>query len=407
MKRRLSAPWPGLIAALLLWGGGSSQAAPQPGAYQLRYSFGAYPDGSEPAGGLVADAAGNLYGTTRAGGRMHGGVVYRIDGVSGAESVLHSFDHTNPYDAWQPSGAMLLDSADKLYGVATSGGGGWGAGAVFTVDLQARAETLLHSFTGGAADGSSPSDPLLLDANGNLFGTTPHGGANSTGILFEIAPDGRETVLASFGEAESGAPAVPSGKLALDAAGNLYGTTQYGGMYGYGSVWRFTPASGSTPAELTVLHSFSFAPADGEQPTGGVLLDAATGTLYGTTEIGGAHDAGTVFSCSINGSGERIVYSFGNTRGNDGMWPMAPLVMDSAGTLYGTTESGGAGYGTVFALAPATGVETVLHSFGGYAAGDGGSPGRAQLLIDAAGQLVGTTRSGGADDNGTVYALPR
>ena len=407
MKRRLTAPWTSLIAALLLWGGGSSHAAPQTGAYQLRYSFGAYPDGSDPSGGVVADAAGNLYGTTQDGGRWHVGTIYRIDGASGAESVLHAFDPTNPYDAWQPSGSMVLDSADRLYGVATRGGGGWGAGAVFTLDVQARAASLLHSFTGGAADGAAPSDTLLLDAQGDLFGTTPFGGANSTGTLFEITPDGHETVLASFGEAESGAPAVPSGNLALDAAGHLYGTTQFGGMYDYGTVWQFTLASGSTPAALKVLHSFAFAPADGEQPTGGVLLDAATGTLYGTTESGGANNAGTVFRCGIDGSGERIVHAFGDSSSGDGMWPMAPLVIDSTGTLYGTTESGGVGYGTVFALDPATGIETVLHRFGGYAAGDGSSPGRAQLLIDAAGELVGTTRTGGADDNGTVYALPR
>ena len=114
MKRRLSAPWTSLIAALLLWGGGSSHAAPQTGAYQLRYSFGAYPDGSNPSGGVVADAAGNLYGTTQNGGRMHVGTIYRIDAASGAESVLHAFDPTNPYDAWQPSGSMVLDSADRL-----------------------------------------------------------------------------------------------------------------------------------------------------------------------------------------------------------------------------------------------------------------------------------------------------
>ena len=406
MERFPRAPLARLLATLTLCCCASSQAAPTAaGTYQLRHSFGAYPDGQEPSGGLVADAAGNLYGTTAAGGRMRVGTVYRLDATSWAESVLHSFDNTNPNDAWTPSDAMVFDGADRLFGVAASGGMGWGA--VFMVDLPARAESLAYTFTGDAKNGYGPISPLLRDAQGDLFGTTTDGGANSTGTVFEITPDGRKTVLASFGEAEAGAPASPSGTLALDAAGNLYGTTQFGGSYNYGTVWRLTPASGTTPAALTVLHSFSFAPGDGEQPVGGVLLDAAHGMLYGTTEIGGAHDFGTVFSCATDGSSARVVYAFGANGQDDGAWPLAPLLMDSAGVLYGTTESGGSGHGTVFALVPSTGQETVLHRFAGYAGGDGSSPYRAQLVIDAAGELVGTTRYGGTDDKGTVYSVPR
>ena len=404
MKRSLSAPLSGLIAALALCGCGGGHGSPA--AYSLRHAFAAPPGATEPTGGLVADAAGNLYGTASTGGTKRLGAVYRIDAATGVESVLYSFLGAEQGDAQKPIGQLVLDSAGNLYGVARDGGSD-DVGAVFRIDANSHAESLLHSFTYGTQDGTLPTNSLLIDGQGNLFGTTTQGGANDTGTVFEITPDGRETLLASFGQAEAGEPAVPRGDLALDSAGNLYGTTQFGGSSGHGTVWKLAAASRGATVVPTVLHSFAGPPADGAEPVGGVLLDAASGTLYGTTQLGGVNDTGTVFRCAVDGSGERIVYAFADLSGNDGAAPMAPLVMDSAGMLYGTTDAGGTGFGTVFAVDPVSGRETVLHRFGGYAGGDGQMLRNARLMIDTAGQLVGVTQLGGANNTGVVYSLPR
>ena len=403
MKRKLSAAWSPLMALLLLCAGGSSHAAPGPGGYQLRYSLTVIPNGSRPDAGLVADAAGNLYGTTEIGGSSRSGAVYRIDARTGAETVLHSFDYRTHSGAY-PSAALVIDGSGNLYGV-TPYGGEYGDGVVFRIDAKTDAATVLHNFGSNALDGENPRGSLRLDAHGNLFGTTQWGGANESGTVFEITSWGSEIVLASFGGSGALSPRLPSGDIALDAAGNVYGTSKHGGTDDFGTVWRLSPPAGGAPAVLTVLHSFIGMPIDGEYPVGGVRLDAAGTTLYGTTNLGGADDAGTVFRCGVDGSGERTLHAFGTA--NDGAHPLAPLVIDGAGVLYGTTESGGSGYGTVFALDPASGIETVLHRFGGYAAGDGGDPLHAGLMIDSAGDLVGATQTGGSYDNGTVYSLQR
>ena len=404
MKRTLSTPLSSLIAALALCGCGGGHGSPA--AYSLRHTFQIPPGAGQPRGGLVDDTAGNLYGTASTGGTKRFGAVYRIDAVTGVESVLYSFLGVAQNDAQNPIGQLVFDSTGDLYGVASNGGSN-DVGAVFRIDANSHAESLVHSFAPGPQDGALPSRSLLIDGQGDLFGTTTQGGANDTGTVYEITPDGRETLLASFGQAAAGKPAVPRGELALDSAGNLYGTTQFGGSSGHGTVWELASSSRGATVLPTVLHSFAGPPADGTEPVGGVLLDAASGTLYGTTQLGGINDAGTVFRCGVDGSGERIVYAFADISGNDGAAPMAPLVMDSSGVLYGTTDAGGSGYGTVFAVDPASGRETVLHRFGGYPAGDGQTPLNARLMIDTAGQLVGVTQLGGANNTGVIYRLPR
>jgi uncharacterized repeat protein (TIGR03803 family) len=266
---------------------------------------------------------------------------------------------------------------------------------------------VLHSFAGPPTDGAHPYAGLLRDAGGNLYGTTAYGGAYHRGAAFELSPTGTETVLQSFCGADG---AYPYAGLIRDAAGNLYGTTNQGGAYtgicanegGCGVVFKLGPAGIET-----VLHSFTGA--NGIGPYAGLVQDAG-GNLYGTAAVGGTSGEGVVFKVSPIGT-ETILHSF--TGGADGAFPAAGLVRDGAGNLYGTTAQGAESSrncdfysgtcGVVFKLSP-TGTETVLHSFAGYPT-DGGVP-FAGLIRDAAGNLYGTTNTGGASSTCTVgYGL--
>jgi uncharacterized repeat protein (TIGR03803 family) len=344
------------------------------------------PNGSAPAGALIQDAAGNLYGTTTSGGNGFG-TIFKLDS-SRHETVLHVFKGP---DGATPYGALVLDSLGNIY-ATTSGGGNAGLGTVFKIDPQGN-EIVLHSFN-GTPDGANPYAGLVVDSSGNLYGTTANGGAFGSGTVFEIAPSGVETVLHSF----AGGPtdgAGPMARLTLDGNGNLYGTTFAGGTGGYGTVFRLDPTNLET-----VIYNFTGGP-DGGNPLGGVTLDA-TGVLYGTTELSSSTVRpygcckGTVFV--LNGSNETVLYTF--TGGNDGGTPACDLVLYN-GVLYGTTMSGGPSQGgTVFALDVVTGSETVLHGFTGQ--GDGGTP-RAGLLLSAPGILYGTAQRGGQFMKGVVY----
>jgi uncharacterized repeat protein (TIGR03803 family) len=228
-----------------------------------------------------------------------------------------------------------------------------------------------------------------MDQSGNLYGTTVAGGSNcpasdygGCGTVFKIAPDGTETVLYSFcpdnNRCNDGI--YPHAGLIMDGTGNLYGTAEEGGLYGYGTVFKL-----ARHGTLTVLHSF--ASTDGIFPYAGLIMDGA-GNLYGTAVEGGQNNDGTVFKLAPNGT-LTVVHAFAST---DGASPYAGLIMDDAGVLYGTTSQGGAsGYGTVFKL-KLDGKEIVLHSFAG--GNDGAFP-YAGLIADAAGHLLGTTENGG------------
>jgi uncharacterized repeat protein (TIGR03803 family) len=224
-------------------------------------------DGSAPTAPLIEDAAGNLYGTTSAGGYGFG-VVFKLDSAH-HETVLHAF--TGP-DGATPYGALLLDGFGNIYGTTSAGGDG-GLGTVFRIDPQG-IETVLHSFT-GTPDGAYPSAGLVSDNSGNLYGTTENGGAFGYGTLFKIEAGGVETVLHSF----AGGPtdgANPKARLILDLGGNLYSTTFAGGSAGYGTVFTL-----DTTNTETVLYNFTGG-ADGGNPYGGVTRDS-DGVLYGTT----------------------------------------------------------------------------------------------------------------------------
>jgi uncharacterized repeat protein (TIGR03803 family) len=261
-------------------------------------------------------------------------------------------------------------------------------------------EKVLHSFINDGTDGNEPYAGLIFDAAGNLYGTTLGGGTAFIGTVFELTPAGggtwTEKVLHSFVGGTDGT--APFGSLIFDAAGNLYGTTSEGGPSNAGTVFELTPAGGGTWTEQ-VLHTFGSS-TDGIDPVAGLIFDG-TGNLYGTTSRGGTYNLGTAFELTPAGGGtwtERVTHSFGN--GTDGANPQAGLIFDGVGNLYGTTFAGGSfGGGTVFRL-NAQG-EVLLQNFSGA---DGVSP-QGGMLLDTSGNLYGTTLNGGSSNVGTVFEI--
>jgi uncharacterized repeat protein (TIGR03803 family) len=323
--------------------------------------------------------------------------------AKGNLSVLYAFQ-----GEYNPVSALIADASGNLYGTLENGGA-QGVGAVFKLAPNG-SFTVLHSFTGGM-DGGSPISGLTMDASGNFYGTTGDGGANNFGTVYEITAGGDEVVLHAFAGGSDGA--YPWGNVMLDAAGNLYGTTRAGGngnctggYTGCGVVFKIAPSG--TEA---VLYAFTGTNGDGISPAAGVIADAS-GNLYGTTDSGGSNtcDCGTVFKLATDGT-ETILYAFQG--GSDGANPLAGLVIDGVGNLYGTTYAGGSndncqrsgstlGCGTVFEIS-SNGSERVLHSF---KSGDRGGyyPSLGSLIFDSAGNLDGTTSFGTAN-GGTVFQL--
>jgi uncharacterized repeat protein (TIGR03803 family) len=365
------------------------------------YSFTGRRDGVSPAAALIRDAAGNLYGTTSLGGDVNCnngygcGTVFKID-PAGKKMVLHRFKGGT--DGAIPLAGLLRDRKGNLYGTTQSGGdptcnSPTGCGTVFKLDATGK-ETVLYSFKGGT-DGAGPHASLVQDTAGNLYGTTVDGGAFGWGTVFKLDKSGVEAVLHNFGVGADGQD--PIGGLVPDAAGNLYGTTAFGGAFLNGTVFKLDKGG-----SYTVLYSFGDG-ADGAAPYAGLVRDKA-GNLYGTTYLGGGYGWGTVFKLDTSGH-ESVGHSFALVA--DGELPFAALVRDAAGNLYGTTTQGGgtSNYGTVFKL-DKDGKETVLHSFTGGA--DGAWP-YAGLIRDKAGNLYGTTAGGGTGSCdagcGTVFKL--
>ena len=323
------------------------------GRETVLYSFGGGADGWDPYAGVIRDSAGNLYGTTFAGGTAGKGVVYKLD-TPGHETVLYSF--TGGSDGGNPYAGVIRDSAGNLYGT-TGFGGTAGSGVVYEVDAAGH-YTMLYAFTGGA-DGNIPAG-VVRDSAGNLYGTTYEGGTANQGVVYKLDTSGHQTVLYNFTGVADGS--LPQSGVIADAAGNLYGTTAQGGTTNAGVVYKLDAAG-----HYTVLYAFTGG-ADGGSPYAGVIGDPA-GNLYGTTYIGGAAASGVVYKMDARGQ-ETVLFSFAAT---DGKSPFAGVTGDSAGNLYGTTVNGGAlDRGIVYKL-EVTGRETVLHSFTGGT--DGGNPG--------------------------------
>jgi len=281
--------------------------------------------------------------------------------------------------------AGLIALNGTLYGT-TYEGGRYGKGTVFAVSPRG-AERVLHQF-GGPSDGANPQ-AALIEVGGLLFGTTYDGGTDNRGTVFEIGIDGGEKIIHSFSKSASDGANPQAELLAID--GVLYGTTDAGGAHEAGTVFAV-----STAGAERVLYSFGRTHADGANPQ--AALTNVSGALVGTTYAGGVNGAGTVFALNMSGA-EKVLYNFGQTP-TDAANPQAGL-LDVNGVLYGTTQQGGVnGLGTIFALSR-SGVERVEHSFGG--ASDGQLP--AAGLIDISGKLYGTTYQGGARNLGTVFAF--
>lgn len=385
--------------------------------------------GNSPPAGLIFDQAGNLYGTTGAGGTYNQGVVFELtpkaDG-GWTERVLYNFcSVTNCADGGRPAAGLIFDSTGNIYGTAVEGGSGF-SGVVFELTPNAHgswSETVLYSFCSvtNCADGWFPLAGLIFDTKGNLYGTTELGGKGATcysscGTVFELTPHSNgswtEKVLHSFCAGQScrlDGQFLRSG-LTFDGAGNLYGTTQSGGASYGGTVFKLTPKTNGSWTEK-ILYSFAGGD-DGAEPLASVIFDQA-GNLYGTTGAGGdpsyceRQGCGAVFKLAPNQDGswnESVIHRF--TTPDGGRSPFANLTFDIAGNLYGTTEYGGDSSchcGVVFKLAPNSNggwSETVLLSFDD----DPGARPVAGVIFDAAGNLYGTTY-GEKSAKGSVFEI--
>jgi uncharacterized repeat protein (TIGR03803 family) len=369
--------------------------------------------GSTPASALISDGAGNLYGTTVGGGAHALGTVFELSPATGGgytETVLHSFGRADGSDGISPYAGLVRDSAGNLYGTTNAGGSDHN-GIVFELSPTSGSswtEKILYVFQGQTPDECSPRTTLLLDSAGNLYGTTSWCGSSDKGTIFELTPKTGGLWQSKLLFAFNGTNGYFPFSLVLDAFGNLYGATAYGGANGVGTVFELKPVNGVWKEH--VLHDFDNNGVDGANPQAGLIFDSK-GNLYGTTQLGGANGYGTVFELSPAARGawtETILHNFTNT-GGDGYYPEAPLIFDIAGNLYGTTTRGGSnGFngGTVFELTPDGSVwnETVLHSFG---SSEDGSLVFSGLLLDGSGNLYGTTETGGAVTKpaGTVFQL--
>jgi uncharacterized repeat protein (TIGR03803 family) len=359
-------------------------------------------DGMYPVAGLIRNTAGILYGTTQYGGSgsCFGvpacGTVFKVDST-GKETTIYSF--LGGTDASHPEGNLIFDAAGNLYGTTrdaeyTSCGTLPGCGTVFKLDATGK-DSLLHIFT-GSPDGRDPFfSGLFRGAKGNLYGTTYNGGnsncTNGCGTVVKLDASGNQTVLYRFTGGADGAN--PASGVIGDGAGNLYGTTHNGGnlncgvVIGCGTIFKLDKTG-----KETVLYTFTGG-ADGCCSYAGLIRDAA-GNFYGTT-------GATVFKLDKTGK-LTVLYTF--TGGVDGGTSFASVIRDAAGNLYGTTYFGGSyNHGTVFKL-DTTGKESVLHSFTG---GPDGSNPDSNLVMDAAGNLYGTTYNGGdiGCDCGVVFKI--
>lgn len=384
------------------------------------YSFSGRSDGADPSGGLVADAAGNLYGTTFAGGDLSGcggagcGVVYKLSPSAGGwtETVLHSF--TGGGDGANPASGVIFDAKGNLYGMASAGGKNdcpTGCGVVFQLSPTSNGwtEKPLYNFAGGT-DGFAPYFGLTFDAAGNLYGTALSGGnltdcpshTYGCGVAFKLwhaSAGWTYQVLYAFTDSDSSSP---SSGLILDAKGQIFGT----GSAGYGMVYRLIPQAGKTWTDEVL---YEFQKPNGSSP-GGLLMDTS-GNLFGPTYYGGTGGGivdcednqpgcGTAFQLRLTSSGyiEDVLYNFAGQDAN----PNGSLVFDAAGNLYGVDSV------EVFELTRRNSngpwKKTALHTFS--SAGDGADP-RGPVLLNSAGDIFGVTYAGGLSGYGTVFEITR
>jgi uncharacterized repeat protein (TIGR03803 family) len=393
-SKLLAAAWYCALAFAFVLGQALTPRA-QAQTFKVVYNFTGASDGGNPLDGLTSDGAGNLYGTTYAGGASSNGTVFKLSGSS--ETVVHNF--AGGTDGANPEGGLLRDAQGFFFGTTTAGGAS-GAGTVFAISAAGK-EVVLYSFAGGA-DGSNPQAGLVMDSSGNLYGTNSAGGANNNGTVFKLTHPTKgskwvETILYSFGTGSDGA--VPLAALKFDKAGNLYGTTSAGGSYGYGTIFQLTP-SGSSWTE-TILHNFQDAD-DGAVPYGGLIADKS-GNFYGSATEGGTGGGGTIYKLTPE-SGD---WTFTVLYSNPG-WGISGsyrnLTLDASGNLYGTTHCDGAdSAGTVYKLSEESGswTYTSLYVFTG---GTDGQYSYSNPVIEGD-RVFGTTRFGGANGSGVVWEI--
>ena len=411
---------------------------------KVLYSFQGLPDGSVPAGGVVFDTHGNLYGATTEGGAnscpgiAQCGTVYQLTppatkGDAWTETVLYIFLGKNHNDGNTPAGGVMIDAAGNLYGTTAYGGAGScillgtnvGCGTVYELSPPTQKggawrETVLYNFKGDT-DGQLPIGDLVFDKQGNLYGATQYGGGYGScnpsfyqhcGTVFKLSPPktkgGKwtEKVLHGFKGGMDGAN--PNGGLVFDGTGAIYGTAYSGGgtsncyadgIVGCGTVFQLKPptANGGAWIENT-LHRFQGGKQDTNTPMAGLTRDK-NGNLYGTTAGGqnSGGDDGAVYRLSrlTNGQARWVETLIRRLSVGDGVSPMAELTFDAIGKLFCTASAGGAsGGGTIFRLEPTTDawIVSVLHAFTGTP--DGSYP-SARTTFDESGNLYGTTQQGG------------
>jgi hypothetical protein len=412
------------------------------------YAFQNPVTGANPVSSLVADARGNLYGTTSSGGNIRGpeycsmgcGTVFELlppvpPGKTWTETVLHNFAG-EPNDGCDPQSGLVFDSSGNLYGTTFACGSGFNTGIVYELSPPqqpggAWTETVLFNFPNdNSYEGGTPAGGLVIDPRGNLYGVTTYGAPSGlNGVIYQLAPPKAggvtwtENILYSFQQNAY----LPLSGLVADSKGNLYGTTQYGGtglcqdmnILGCGTAYRLSPPKQQAgPWVFDILYSFvNQGDGQGYYPFAGLTIDPK-GALYGTSEIG-VNCAGNVFQLvppSQPGGAwtENVLYALGKQP--DGANPGAGVVLDSEGRVYGTTLAGGAncidgGCGTVFQLTPPSqpdGAWTeALYSFNGN---DGSLPDANLVILGA--KIYGTTVYGGGNpnggtDNGVVFAIGR
>lgn len=375
---------------------------------RVLYALSPYPNCGDPITPLITDKHGNLYGTTLVGGEANMGCVFELSPSAGAwqETTLYSFSGN---DGKGPYGGLTLDGLGNLYGT-TDEGGAYNRGVAFELSPASEGpwtETVLHNF-GREGDAAQPECNLIFDRQGNLYGTTTAGGAyGNAGTVFKLTPSSTgwiETVLYSFQGGINGPnPIVPLGGLVMNSEGQLFGVASFGGEYGEGAVFELNPAEGTTvPAQ--VIHNFDGA--DGSNPDS--LAIDKNGNLYATTEFGGL-GFGTVTELikQADGSwGENVLHMMD---GDDGVWVVGPAVFDKMGNLYAVAESGAInGMGSVFMLSPTQSgpwTETLLHRFDfQFPDGKDGQRPFAGVTISN-NKLFGTTSSGGVYDDGIVFEI--
>jgi uncharacterized repeat protein (TIGR03803 family) len=379
------------------------------------HSFRGFPDEGVPYSTPIFDSQGNLYGTTCGQDTNEYGTVFESSpaafssqGAPWATRTLYIF--TGATDGSCPRAGLVMDTAGNLYGTTYGGGnlnycGGLGCGTVFELSKRPNGtwkESVLYAFTNGP-DGGHPQANVILDKQGNLYGTAVNGGP-CCGVVFELTKgsDGKwgESVLQGFGTGAEGE--YPYGGLILDTHGNLYGTASQGGSGSGGTVFELTPVANGW--QETTLYNFTDG-LDGGIPVAGLTMDSE-GNLYGTVLQAMAGGEGGVFELTDNAGvwTETVLYSFQEDQ--DGGLPMAGVTFGRDGNLYGTTSLGGPAFGEggVYQLTPSENgwSEIVLYTFTG--SHDGGMP-EAGVVLDKAGNLYGTATSGGSTGRGCIYRV--